>query len=166
MLLMAHTFVRTSELINAKWSEFDMEDDRWDIPAERMKMKTPHIVPLSAQSVAILKQLKELAGSSELVFPGLKPNQPMSNGTILMALKRMGYAKRMTGHGFRGVASTILHEQGNETKYIEAQLAHQKRNQVEAAYNHAKYLPQRIAMMQAWSDHLDGLRKSKMFSIA
>jgi len=159
MQLLAHTFVRTSELINAKWSEFDIEHRRWDIPPERMKMKRMHTIPLSKQALSILARLKELAGTSEYVFAGLKRNQPMSNGTILMALKRMGYQGRMTGHGFRGVASTILNEQGYESKYIEAQLAHQKRNQVEAAYNHAKYLPQRIGMMQAWSDYLDKLRQ-------
>ena len=160
MQLMALTFVRTSELIGARWSEFDMKGDRWNIPAERMKMDTPHIVPLSRQAKAVLAQLRALSGNDVLVFPGdLNPNRPMSNNTILFALYRMGYRSRMTGHGFRGVASTILHEQGWPHEHIELQLAHQPRNQVSAAYNHALYLKPRAEMMQAWADHLDVLRK-------
>lgn len=156
MKLMAMTFVRTSELIAAKWEEFDLEAARWDIPAERMKMKTPHIVPLSKQALEILTLLKQLTGSSELVFPGERdPKKPMSNNTILFALKRMGYGGEMTGHGFRGVASTILHERGYDHQHIELQLAHAPRNAVSAAYNHALYLEPRTKMMQAWSDFLE-----------
>ena len=111
--LMALTFVRTSELIGARWPEFNFEAARWDIPAERMKMKTPHIVALSTQAIEVLERLKEISFSRELVFPGdVNPQKPMSNNTLLFALYRMGYRSRMTGHGFRGVASTILHEQG------------------------------------------------------
>lgn len=157
---MALTFVRTSELIGARWSEFDMKAARWDIPAERMKMNTPHIVPLSTQTKAILKRLEEISFDRELVFPGdLNPAKPMSNNTLLFALYRMGYRGRMTGHGFRGVASTILHEQGWPHEHIEVQLAHQERNAVSAAYNHALYLEPRAKMMQAWADHLDALRR-------
>ncbi len=160
MKLMALTFVRTGELIAAHWDEFDLEAAEWRIPAERMKMRTPHIVPLSAQAVDVLKALHELRGLSGLVFQGERDHEkPMSNGTILGALKRMGYAGRMTGHGYRGVASTILHELGFEHAHIELQLAHQERNQVSAAYNFATYLPQRRKMMQAWADHLDQLRQ-------
>lgn len=154
--LMAMTFVRTSELIGARWQEFDLDAGRWDIPAERMKMKTPHIVPLSAQAVTLLRALHTSTGGRAMLFPGERdPKKPMSNNTILKALERMGYKGRMTGHGFRGVASTILHEQGFEHSHIELQLAHQERNAVSASYNHAQHLEQRAGMMQAWSDYLD-----------
>ena len=158
--LMALTFVRTSELIAAPWSEFDLEAAEWRIPAERMKMRTQHIVPLSAQAVEVLKCLHELRGGSGLLFPGERDHEkPMSNNTLLFALYRMGYRGRMTGHGFRGIASTVLHEQGFRHDVIEIQLAHQERDDVSAAYNHATYLPQRRKLMQAWADHLDALRK-------
>ena len=161
--LMALTFVRTAELIGARWSEFDMEKARWGIPAERMKMKTPHIVALSTQARDILKRLREISFDQEFVFPGdVNPKKPMSNNTLLFALYRMGYRSRMTGHGFRGVASTILHEQGWPHEHIELQLAHQARNAVSAAYNHALYLESRAKMMQAWADHLDKLRQQKI----
>jgi integrase len=160
--LMALTFVRTSELIGARWSEFDLKAARWDIPPQRMKMKTPHIVALSTQALTVLKRLKEISFDRELVFPGdVKPTKPMSNNTLLFALYRMGYRGRMTGHGFRGVASTVLHEQGWPHEHIELQLAHQERNAISAAYNHALYLVPRKKMMQAWADHLDEMRKQK-----
>ncbi len=158
--LMALTFVRTTELIAARWDEFDLDAAEWRIPAARMKMRTPHIVPLSTQAVDALRCLNEIKGLSGLLFPGERDHdKPMSNGTILGALKRMGYAGRMTGHGFRGVASTILHEQGFEHAHIELQLAHQERDAVSAAYNFATYLPQRRKMMQAWADFLDQQRQ-------
>ncbi|MFO1225290.1 tyrosine-type recombinase/integrase [Roseateles sp.] len=157
--LMALTFVRTSELIGAHWTEFDLESAQWRIPAERMKMRTPHIVPLSRQAIEVLRELELLRSGRELVFPGERDHtKPMSNNTLLFALYRMGYHSRMTGHGFRGIASTILHELGHRHDLIELQLAHQQRNAVSAAYNHATYLAQRSTMMQAWADHLDGLR--------
>jgi integrase len=156
MKLMAYTFVRTSELIEAEWSEVDLDHARWDIPAERMKMDTPHIVPLSRQSLEVLRALRLLTGKGRLVFPGANDkNRPMSNNTILFALYRLGYKGRMTGHGFRGLASTILHENDFAAEHVELQLAHQRRNKVAAAYNHAKYLTQRAAMMQWWADYLD-----------
>ena len=156
MKLMATTFVRTTELIEAKWAEFDLENARWDIPAERMKMRTPHIVPLATQALEVLEMLRDLAGDSEWLFPGdFDTAQPMSNNTILAALKRMGYKGRMTGHGFRGLASTILHEQGYAHDHIELQLAHAPRNAVSAAYNHALYLEPRARMMQDWADFLE-----------
>ncbi|MFN7725565.1 MAG: tyrosine-type recombinase/integrase, partial [Rubrivivax sp.] len=115
MDLMARTFVRTGELLAARWEEFDLDAAEWRIPAERMKMRTPHIVPLSTQAVDALRCLHELRGLSGLLFPGERDHEkPMSNGTILQALRRMGYAGVMTGHGYRGVASTILHEHGFE----------------------------------------------------
>ena len=157
--LMALTFVRTSELIGARWSEFDIEAARWDIPGERMKMKTPHIVALSKQSLAVLEKLRAISFDRELVFPGdLKPAKPMSNNTLLFALYRMGYRGRMTGHGFRGVASTVLHEKGWPHQHIELQLAHQERDDTSAAYNHAQYLEPRAKMMQAWANYLDEAR--------
>ncbi|MFM9999927.1 MAG: tyrosine-type recombinase/integrase [Burkholderiaceae bacterium] len=163
MKLMAMTFVRTTELIGARWDEFDLEDMRWDIPASRMKMKTPHIVPLSTQAVSVLKTLHLVTGHSPLLFPGERDHEKsMSNNTILKALQRMGYKGRMTGHGFRGVASTLLHEMGFDHAHIELQLAHQERNEVSAAYNHATYLRQRATMMQHWSDYLDACTKEKV----
>jgi len=154
--LMALTFVRTSELICARWEEFDFEGRRWSIPGARMKMKTPHIVPLSLRAIEVLELLRTLSGNHELVFPGEQnPEKPMSNMTILKALERMGYKGRMTGHGFRGLASTILHEQGYNHDHIDLQLAHAPRNAVSAAYNHALYLEQRAKMMEDWADFLE-----------
>ncbi|UHL65574.1 tyrosine-type recombinase/integrase [Paralcaligenes sp. KSB-10] len=164
--LMALTFVRTGELIGAKWGEFDLDAARWNIPAERMKMRTPHIVPLSKQAVAVLEKLQAVSYDREFVFPADtgKPTH-MSNNTILYALYRMGYRGRMTGHGFRGIASTILHEQGFNHAHIELQLAHQERDNVSAAYNHALYLVPRAKMMQVWADHLDALRVENVVAI-
>jgi integrase len=163
--LMALTFVRTGELIGARWEEFDLEAARWNIPAQRMKMKTPHIVPLSTQALAVLQVLHGITGGRTLLFPGERDHgKPMSNNTILKALERMGYKGRHTGHGFRGLASTILHEQGFDHAHIELQLAHQERNEVSAAYNHATYLKQRALMMQAWGDHLEGLTKANVLA--
>lgn len=156
MKLMALTFVRTSELIGAKWSEFDLEATRWDIPADRMKMRTPHIVPLARQSLEVLQTLHSLTGHSEWLFPGDRDTtKPMSNNTILKALERMGYKGTMTGHGFRGLASTVLHEQGFTHDHIELQLAHAPRNAVSAACNHARYVEPRTKMMQSWADYLE-----------
>lgn len=158
--LIALTFVRTSELIEAVWSEFDLDGAEWRIPEKRMKMRTPHVVPLSTQAVDALRCLEEVRCGSNYVFPGDRdPAKPMSNNTILKALERMGYKHRMTGHGFRGIASTLLHELGWPHEQIELQLAHQERDQVSAAYNWATYLPERRKMMQAWADHLDSLRR-------
>jgi integrase len=164
MKLMAMTFVRTSELIGAKWAEFDLEAARWDIPAARMKMRTPHIVPLASQAIEVLEMLRTLTGESEWLFPGDRSAaKPMSNNTILKALERMGYKGRMTGHGFRGLASTVLHEKGYAHEHIELQLAHAPRNAVSAAYNHALYLEPRAKMMQDWADFLEStLRGGKV----
>lgn len=154
--MLALTFVRTGELIGARWSEFDLPAGRWNIPAERMKMKTPHIVPLSTQTLEVLELIRTLSGSGDLVFPGdVDRRRTMSNNTILFALKRVGYGGVMTGHGFRGLASTLLHEQGWPHDHIELQLAHAPRNAVSAAYNHALYLEPRAKMMQAWADYLE-----------
>ena len=121
-----------------------------------MKMRTPHIVPLAKQALDVLDTLQTLTGESEWLFPGDRnAKKPMSNNTILKALERMGYKGRMTGHGFRGLASTILHEQGYPHEHIELQLAHAPRNAVSAAYNHALYLEPRTRMMQDWADFLE-----------
>jgi integrase len=159
--MLALTFVRTSELIGACWSEFDIEARRWNIPAERMKMKTPHIVPLATQTIELLGLLQTVTGGGELLFPGdIDQRKQMSNNTILFALKRMGYGGKMTGHGFRGLASTLLHEQGWPHEHIELQLAHTPRNAVSAAYNHAQYLEPRAKMMQHWADFLEQAQRS------
>ncbi|MES2364707.1 MAG: integrase arm-type DNA-binding domain-containing protein [Pseudomonadota bacterium] len=153
--LLAQTFVRTNELIGAEWIEFDLENTLWIIPAGRMKMKTEHVVPLSRQALAILVVLKEISGSSRYVFPGRNRDKPISNNTMLFALYRLGYKGKMTGHGFRAVASTILNETGFNSDVIERQLAHCERNEIRGAYNRAEYLPERKRMMQHWADYLD-----------
>jgi integrase len=154
--LLALTFVRTNELIGARWEEFDIAGRRWNIPAERMKMKTAHIVPLATQTIEMIELLRSVTGGGELLFPGdVDHRKTMSNNTILFALKRMGYGGVMTGHGFRGLASTLLHEQGWPHDHIELQLAHAPRNAVSAAYNHALYLEPRAKMMQGWADYLE-----------
>jgi integrase len=164
--LMALTFVRTGELIGAHWAEFNLEAARWDIPASRKKMKTPHVVPLSPQAIEVLRTLHTVTGGRELLFPGERDHaKPMSNNTILKALERMGYKGQMTGHGFRGIASTVLHEHGHDHAHIELQLAHMERNAVSAAYNHALYLPQRAKMMAWWGNYLDGLTRSNVLPL-
>jgi len=156
--LLAFTFVRTNELIGAEWDEFDMDAKLWMIPAERMKMRTEHIVPLSDQAMAILNELKVMAGKSRFVFPGRNRDKPISNNTMLFALYRLGYKGKMTGHGFRAVASTMLNEQGWRPDVIERQLAHCERDEVRGAYNRAEYLPERVKMMQAWAIYLDAIK--------
>ena len=155
-------FVRPGELRGARWSEFDLNSAEWRIPAERMKMGEQHIVPLSRQAVAILRELRELTGGGfgDLVFPSLLSlARPMSNNTVNTALRRLGYTKeQMTGHGFRSMASTLLNEQGFPPDVIELQLAHAERNKVRAAYNKAQRLTERRKMMQTWADYLDQLR--------
>ncbi len=155
--LLAQTFVRTNELIGAEWVEFDLENALWSIPAGRMKMKTEHLVPLSKQGLAILAELKQLAGNSRYVFPGRNRDKPISNNTMLFALYRLGYKGKMTGHGFRAVASTILNETGFNPDVIERQLAHCERNKIRGAYNRAEYLSERKRMMQHWADYLDAI---------
>lgn len=159
--LLMLTFVRTSELIGAKWEEFDFESKEWHIPAERMKMRKPHIVPLSRQVIDILQEQKELTGQWEWIFPNqVRPKTHMSNNTVLMALRRMGYQGKMTGHGFRALAmSTIKQELGYRHEVVDRQLAHAPRNKVDAAYDRAKFLNERKIMMQAWADYVDGLIK-------
>jgi len=159
--LLALTFVRTGELIGAEWKEvtLDGKDPFWIVPADRMKMRNEHVVPLSRQSVDVLRQLRVLAGESRYVLPGRNPDKPISNNTLLFALYRLGYKRRMTGHGFRSIASTVLNESGFRPDVIERQLAHCERNEVRGAYNRAEYLPERKRMMQKYADYLDQLTK-------
>jgi integrase len=150
------TFVRTGELRGAEWAEIDFDKAEWRIPAERMKMRDLHIVPLSRQALAVLRELQPLTGQWHYVFPNQhKPSGCMSENTMLFGLYRMGYHSKATGHGFRSTASTILNEHGFTPDVIERQLAHSERNTVRAAYNHAQYLPERRKMMQWWADYLD-----------
>ncbi len=158
--LLAKTFVRTNELIGAEWAEFDLEGAMWTIPASRMKMKQEHLVPLSRQAIALFKEMKEIGGGSRFVFPGRNRDKPVSNNTMLFALYRLGYKGKMTGHGFRAVASTILNETGFRSDVIERQLAHGERDDVRAAYNRAEYLPERKKMMQQWSDYIDSVEST------
>ena len=152
------TFVRTSELRGAQWNEINWDKAEWRLPAERMKMKELHIVPLSTQSIETLRDLQKHTGNREYLFPNQhNPATFMSENTMLYALYRMGYHSRATGHGFRSTASTILNEHGFRADVIERQLAHSERNNVRAAYNHAQYLPERRVMMQWWADYLDGI---------
>ncbi|HZP66859.1 MAG TPA: tyrosine-type recombinase/integrase [Rudaea sp.] len=153
-------FVRPGELRRAEWREVDLDKALWSIPAERMKMDAPHLVPLSRQAVEILRELHPLTGSGEYVFPGARSlRRPMSENTVNAALRRLGYSgSEIVAHGFRSMASTLLNEQGWPSDVIERQLAHAERNEVRRAYNRAKYLPERVKMMQAWADYLDALR--------
>lgn len=153
--LLAQTFVRTNELIGAAWTEFDLNNALWIIPSGRMKMKAEHVVPLSRQVLAMLKELKEISSGSRFVFPGRNRDKPISNNTMLFALYRISYKGKMTGHGFRAVASTILNETGFNPDVIERQLAHCERNEVRGAYNRAEYLPERKRMMQQWAEYLE-----------
>lgn len=157
--LMALVFVRHGELRFATWDEFDFEKKLWIIPAARMKMSTPHVVPLAKQTIVLLKKLKDINGHHAHLFPSTKgEGKVMSDGTLNKALNTLGYKGRQTVHGFRGNASTILHELGYEHSHIELQLAHMPRNKSSAPYNHATYLTQRTKMMQDWADYLDKLR--------
>ena len=161
-------FVRAGELRKAEWLEIDLEKAEWRIPGERMKMREQHIVPLARQAVDILRELEPLTrrefsarpNMPRYVFPSARTyERPMSENAVLAALRRMGYTKdEITGHGFRSMASTLLHEQGWNHQAIERQLAHAERNAVSAAYNFAEHLPERRKMMQAWADYLDGLK--------
>tara|TARA_R110002072_G_scaffold289831_3_gene457132 strand:+ start:11714 stop:12910 length:1197 start_codon:yes stop_codon:yes gene_type:complete len=161
--LLMLTFVRTTELRGATWEELDLDEGEWRIPAERMKMRRDHIVPLSRQAVAAFRELQDLNGQWKYVFPNpRKPLKHMSENAVLYALYRMGYHNRTTGHGFRHTASTILNESGLfSPDAIERQLAHIQGNKVRAAYNHAQYLPERREMMQWWADFLDQMAAKK-----
>ena len=155
--LLLLTFVRKRELLHATWGEIDLEAAEWRVPAERMKARELHIVPLSSQAVALLEQARGLAGGSKYVFPGLVSlKKPLSDTVLNNALVRLGF-DHFSPHGFRRTASTILNELGWRPDVIERQLAHQERNKIRAAYNKATYLEDRAKMMQAWADHVDAI---------
>lgn len=155
-------FVRPGELRQAEWSHIDLERAEWRIPRYKMKMRKPHIVPLSTQAIAVLADLHPVTGRSKYVFPSVRariPERCMSENTVNAALRNLGYpVGSMTGHGFRAMASTLLNEQGWPEDVIERALAHTDNNKVRAAYNHAQYLPERRRMLQVWADYLDELR--------
>lgn len=154
-------FVRPGELRQAEWSEFDLDKGEWSIPAERMKARRSHLVPLATQAVEILRDLKPLTGRGSHVFAGRDPKKPMSDAAVNAALRRMGYDTRteITGHGFRAMARTILHEQlGFDRDVIEHQLAHRVPDALGAAYNRTKFLKERRVMMQRWADYLDKIK--------
>ena len=158
--LLALTFVRPGELRQAKWEEFDIEAGMWEVPAERMKMRVSHLVPLSEETLATLEQLRELTGNTELLFPGRSNiRKPISDNTWRQALHAMGY--KVTAHGFRATASTLLNEMGYRADAIERQLSHGERNKVRAAYNRAEYLEERREMMNHWGAYLAALEKGQ-----
>ncbi len=160
--LMLLTFIRTGELRKSTWKDVDLEAKEWRLPAEITKMRDEHIVPLSSQAVALFKELHKMNGHRELLFPPQqhRKHMLMSENTINMVIKRMGYEGRMVGHGFRALASTTLNELGYPPDVIERQLAHAERNKIRAAYNRAEYLPQRRKMMQEWADYIDKIAAS------
>lgn len=157
---MTITFVRTAELRLMEWDEIDFENQLWRIPAEKMKMALPHIVPLSKQVIEILELIRPITGIKQYVFYNYSTAKPISSNALLCAIRTMGYQGKMTGHGFRGLASTTLHEQGYMHDAIEVQLAHTVGNAVSQAYNHAQHMDYRIKMMQEWSDFIDSLRNN------
>lgn len=159
--LLILTGVRTGELRGAFWSEFDIEKAVWEIPAERMKMKRPHLVPLSTQALEVVQQLKVMSGQYPLVFPGRNdPRKTMSEASINQVFKRIGYTGKVTGHGFRHTMSTILHEEGFNRAWIETQLAHVEKYAIRGTYNHALYLEGRREMMQWYADYTSTLRRN------
>jgi integrase len=158
--LLVLTSVRPGELRGARWEEVEQDRALWRIPAERMKMKTEHTVPLSTQALTLLAALKPSDDAKGLIFPSpFYPGKPISEGTLNSALARMGYKGIATAHGFRTLFSTCANEAGWNTDVIEKQLAHEDRDEVRAAYNRASWLPQRTELMQWWGDHLDVMAK-------
>lgn len=157
--LLMLTAVRPGELRAAPWSEFDLDNALWTIPAERMKMRRPHLVPLPKQAVAILREIAVLTGHCDLVFAGRNdPKRPMSENTINKCLAELGYKGRQTGHGFRHMLSTELNGRGYNKDWIERQLAHGDSDEIRGTYNHAHYIDQRRHMMQEWADYLDTMK--------
>lgn len=153
--LLLLTATRPGEVRGARWSEFDLEARHWRIPAERMKMRSEHVVPLSTQAVEVIEAMVPLSGTRELVFPSpFYPSKPLSENTFNSALARMGYKNSATAHGFRALFSTMANEHGWPPDVIERQLAHVERDQVRAAYNRSSYLKQRAEMMQWWADNV------------
>lgn len=163
--LLAYTFIRTNELRFMQWNEVDWQAKLWRIPAERMKMNRPHIVPLAPQVLDILKQIKDFGLSDTYVLFNSSRQQPYSENVFTNALKKMGYRDVMTGHGFRGLASTTLHERQYMHEAIELQLAHDSESKTSKAYNGAKHLPYRVKMMNEWANYLDDVKAGKMDNV-
>jgi len=163
--VMCYTFVRTSELRFMEWCEIDYKRRLWTIPADKMKAGRVHIVPLAPQVIAILEQIRAFGFSDKYVFFNPSTRKPYSQNAFITALWRMGYKGRMTGHGFRGLASTTLHEQGFKHEAIELQLAHDRENKISAAYNGAQHLPYRIDMMNQWADFIDSAHAGKLDNV-
>lgn len=159
--LLLLTFVRTAELRQAEWSEFDLDGGLWKIPGGKMKKRRIHVVPLSTQALELIRELKFITGGGQWLFPNTRrPRDVMSATTINRALEYMGYPTgQVTGHDFRATASTRLYEMGYPEAHIEMQMAHAKKNKTAAAYNHAQHLPERIRMMQDWSDYVYSLEE-------
>lgn len=156
--LLILTGVRPGEIRFAEWSEFDFDKGIWEISAEKMKMRRPHVVPLSRQALEILEEIRPISGRCKFLFPGRVQNtKPISDMAINNLIKRIGYNGRATGHGFRHTASTILHERGYDSVWIELQLAHVDKNNVRGIYNHALYLDGRREMMQWYSDFISSM---------
>ena len=162
---LCYTFVRTQELRFMEWDEIDYQAKVWRIPAEKMKMDRTHLVPLAPQVMAILEQIKQLGLSDKYVFFNTSTRKPYSENAFITALWRMGYKGRMTGHGFRGLASTTLHEQGAMHEAIELQLAHEKENKVSKAYNGAQHLKYRTDMMHQWANFIDDAYAGKIDNV-
>jgi len=160
--LLALTFLRPGEVRLGEWSEIDMDEKLWRIPAKRMKMRLDHLVPLSTQVCTILVELREITGRGRLMFPGLRSAaRAISDATFIAALRRMGFEKdEMCAHGFRSMASTILNEQGYPADAIEKQLAHNPRNKIRGIYNRAEYLPERRRIMQEWANYLNHIKQA------
>ena len=159
--LLLYLFVRPGELRRAEWTEFDLDAAVWAIPSHKMKKRERHLVPLSIQSVELVRQLRKLNGQFQFLFPNeRRPKECMAASTLNMALKRLGYGGEFTAHGFRATASTELHEMGYRSELIEFQLAHAERNATKASYNHAQYWAERRQMMQTWADCVDAWARS------
>jgi integrase len=160
--LIVLTFERTGELRGARWEEFDLDQGEWRMPAERVKMRSPHIVPLSPQALAVIEDLKPLTGQFELLFPSQRDQRtPISENTLLYAFYRPGYHKRAMVHGFRALASTILNETGFRPDVVERQLAYVERNKVRAAYHMSEYLEDRRKMMEWWGVYIESTAKEQ-----
>jgi integrase len=158
LLLSPFVFVRPKELSLMKWANIDLNKKQWLIPPDDMKMNIAHLVPLCHQAIGILTEIKPLTGNDKYVFQGRNPNKSMSSASVNVALKKLGYQGKIVSHGFRSMASTILNEHGFRYDVIEKQLAHQERNAIRNAYNHAQYIQERKDMMDWWGEYLECLK--------
>ncbi|WP_043005678.1 tyrosine-type recombinase/integrase [Comamonas testosteroni] len=164
--LLMLTATRPGEVRGARWSEVDMDDAMWTIPAERMKMRSEHRVPLSRQSLELLQSMQTLSGGRELIFPSpYYPSKPLSENTFNSAMARMGYKNLATAHGFRALFSTVANETGWRPDVIERQLAHKERNEVRAAYHRSTYMAERTKLLQWWADYLEGCKTGKVLHL-